>query len=251
MAYAIVSDIHSNIEAFQAVLDDLESRDLERLICLGDVIGYGPDPRRALDMAMDQFEFVIKGNHEHGVLFNPAGFNQSATASTRWTRDRINDAETEEDRRTTYWNFLGGMDEMKTEGDVTYVHATPAKPTTQYLMPEDVENEVKLQQVFNEIDRVSFGGHTHMPGVFEEDSGQFLSPDQIDRTYTLKQSRVHVNVGSVGQPRDGNRDSSYVVVDGQDVHFRRVPYDVKKTARKIMSIDRLSDTLGKRLLAGK
>ncbi len=251
MSYAILSDIHANLEALQAVLDDLESFDVDRILCLGDVIGYGPNPCETLKISMDIFEFVLKGNHEHAVLFNPAGFNKSAAASTKWTRDQINDADTEADLRTRFWNFLGGMDEMVEEEEVLYVHATPVSPITQYLVPEDVHDHEKIKKVFDEIERVSFGGHTHIPGVFEEGRDEFLDPKSIDQMYTLNDRKVHINVGSVGQPRDGIRDSSYVIVDGNDIHFRRVPYEVKLTAKKIMSIDRLSNSLGSRLLSGK
>src|SRR5678816_3091412 len=86
---AIVSDIHSNIEALEAVLDDIHENECEEIICLGDLLGYGPSPRQVLKIAMDLFEFTLLGNHEEGILYQPVGFNWKAEASAWWTKDQL------------------------------------------------------------------------------------------------------------------------------------------------------------------
>lgn len=252
MAFAILSDIHANKEALLHVLDDLQSVSVDRIVCLGDLIGYGPDPCETLDLARQTFSFCLKGNHEHAVLFDDlANFSETAQVSTRWTKQRIQNTDEDPEDDTSRWSYLTSLREWQHEDDFLFVHATPAEPLRQYLTPEDTQNPQKMKDVFERVTNVSFGGHTHVPGVFEEEDNRFLEPDAIDRRYTLNDRKAHVNVGSVGQPRDGNPDACYVIVDDDEIHFRRVAYDVSETANKIFEHDVLPETLGEQLLHGK
>lgn len=252
MAIAILSDIHANKEAFLHVLDDLQNASVDRIVCLGDLIGYGPDPCETLDLARRVFSFCLKGNHEHAVLFDDVEkFSETAKISTRWTKERVRNNEKSSDDNPSRWSYLTDLREWRHEDQRLFVHATPAEPLRQYLTPEDTENAQKMEEVFDRVTNVSFGGHTHVPGVFEAGDDRFLEPDAINRRYTLNDQKAHVNVGSVGQPRDGNPDACYVIVDGEDIHFRRVAYDVTKTANKIFEHDVLPDTLGEQILHGK
>ncbi len=251
MGYAIVSDIHANQEALTAVMEDIDDQNVERILCLGDVIGYGPDPRETLDVAIKRFEFSLKGNHEHAILFQPIGFNESATKSANWTKEQINDTSFDREENHRLWNFLGELKDSKTKEDILYVHASPVDPVNQYVLPGDIHNRQKMDEIFSHIEGVCFGGHTHIPGVFEEGKGQFLSPEELDHSYDLNENRALINVGSVGQPRDGNTDACYVIIEDEEVHYRRVAYDVQKTAERIKNADGLPDVLGQRLLAGR
>jgi predicted phosphodiesterase len=246
---AIVSDIHSNIEALQAVLDDIHENECEEIVCLGDLLGYGPSPRQVLKIAMDLFEFTLLGNHEEGILYQPVGFNWKAEASAWWTKDQLKSPHYPAHENRKYWTYLEQMPRFATHGDVLYVHASPIDPTREYVMPEACYNPEFMTAIFKKIKRVAFGGHTHLPGIFFENR-PFLQQNRIEGPYPVVKGKFFVNVGSVGQPRDGDTRSCYVIFDGKTVLFRRVEYNYKKTARKIRRIKRLPNALGMRLALG-
>jgi predicted phosphodiesterase len=246
---AIVSDIHSNIEALEAVLDDIHENECEEIICLGDLLGYGPSPRQVLKIAMDLFEFTLLGNHEEGILYQPVGFNWKAEASAWWTKDQLKSPHYPAHENRKYWGYLEQMPRFATHGDVLYVHASPIDPTREYVMPEACYNPEFMTAIFKKIKRVAFGGHTHLPGIFFENR-PFLQQNRIEGPYPVVKGKFFVNVGSVGQPRDGDTRSCYVIFDGKTVLFRRVEYNYKKTARKIRRIKRLPNALGMRLALG-
>jgi predicted phosphodiesterase len=246
---AIVSDIHSNIEALEAVLDDIHANECEEIVCLGDLLGYGPSPRQVLKIAMDLFEFTLLGNHEEGILYQPVGFNWKAEASAWWTKDQLKSPHYPAHENRKYWTYLEQMPRFATHGDVLYVHASPIDPTREYVMPEACYNPEFMTAIFKKIKRVAFGGHTHLPGIFFENR-PFLQQNRIEGPYPVLKGKFFVNVGSVGQPRDGDTRSCYVIFDGKTVLFRRVEYNYKKTARKIRRIKRLPNALGMRLALG-
>jgi predicted phosphodiesterase len=246
---AIVSDVHSNIEAMEAVLDDIHEHECEEIVCLGDLLGYGPSPRQVLKIAMDLFEFTLLGNHEEGILYQPVGFNWKAEASAWWTKDQLKSPHYPAHENRKYWNYLEQMPRFATHGDVLYVHASPIDPTREYVMPEACYNPEFMTAIFKKIKRVAFGGHTHLPGIFFENR-PFLQQNRIEGPYPVVKGKFFVNVGSVGQPRDGDTRSCYVIFDGKTVLFRRVEYNYRKTARKIRRIKRLPNALGMRLALG-
>jgi diadenosine tetraphosphatase ApaH/serine/threonine PP2A family protein phosphatase len=246
---AIVSDVHSNMEALQAVLDDLKENGCEEIVCLGDLIGYGPNPRQVLRIATEQFEFTLMGNHEEGILYQPVGFNWKAEASAWWTKDQLKSPRTDATENKKFWSYLEQMPRFATHGDVLYVHASPLDPTREYVMPEACYNPDFMKQIFAKIKRVAFGGHTHLPGIFFPDR-PFLDQRHIEGAFPVAKGKFFVNVGSVGQPRDGDTRACYVVFDGKTVTFRRVTYDYRATARKIKRIKRLPNALGARLSLG-
>jgi len=246
---AIVSDIHSNIEALEAVLDDIHDNECEEIVCLGDLLGYGPSPRQVLKIAMDLFEFTLMGNHEEGILYQPVGFNWKAEASAWWTKDQLKSPHYPAHENRKYWTYLEQMPRFATHGDVLYVHASPIDPTREYVMPEACYNPEFMTAIFKKIKRVAFGGHTHLPGIFFENR-PFLQQNRIEGPYPVVKGKFFVNVGSVGQPRDGDTRSCYVIFDGKTILFRRVEYNYKKTARKIRRIKRLPNALGMRLALG-
>jgi predicted phosphodiesterase len=246
---AIVSDVHSNMEALDAVLDDIHERECEEIVCLGDLIGYGPDPRQVLRTALDLFEFTLMGNHEEGVLYQPVGFNWKAEASAWWTKDQLRSPRYPARDNKNFWSYLEQMPRFATHGDVLYVHASPLDPTREYVMPEACYNPNFMRQIFSKIKRVAFGGHTHIPGIFFENR-PFLQQNEIEGPFPVVKGKFFVNVGSVGQPRDGDTRACYVIFDGKTVEFRRIKYNFRKTARKIRRIKQLPNALGSRLSLG-
>ena len=248
-AIAIVSDLHANIEALDAVLADIAAKKIETIFCLGDVVGYGPDPRACLDRAMG-FEFTIMGNHDHAVFMEPAGFNTPAEVAIFWTRQEL-DAEPDVELRRRRWEFVAGLEEFRERETVLFVHGSPRRPMHEYLFPDEGEvNMTRLVEVFDRLKHVCFVGHTHLPGVFTE-TYQFMTPSQVGHKYTIGERKLVINVGSVGQPRDLDPRACYVTVDGREIRWHRVSYDHKKTMSKILATDVLDEFLANRLAEGR
>lgn len=248
---AIISDIHANLEALRAALADIREQGASRIICLGDVIGYGANPRECLDLAME-FDVVLRGNHEQALMteFDGSNFNKRAKASITWTRNQLSPLGEDREANLRRWNFLDTLPETHTEGDALFVHGTPRDPITEYLYPRDVERPKKLQAIFDRIPRVCFCGHTHMPGIWTPDM-VFLSPREVNHRYRLVKDKTIVNVGSVGQARDGDGRCCYVLFDGERITYRKVSYDVEVTADKIRAVPELDAFLADRLLEGR
>jgi diadenosine tetraphosphatase ApaH/serine/threonine PP2A family protein phosphatase len=246
---ALISDIHSNIEALDAVTADIADRKIERVFCLGDVIGYGPDPCACLDRVM-QCEMAIMGNHDHAVFMEPGGFNTPAEKAVFWTR-RALDAEPDEAKRLKRWDFVARMQEFRESDKVLFVHGSPRRPMHEYLFPDEAElSMTRLMEVFDLVQHVCFVGHTHLPGVFLE-TYEFMTPAQIGYKYTITDRKAIINVGSVGQPRDMDPRACYATLDGREVRWHRVPYDHKKTAEKILATGELDEFLANRLAEGR
>jgi len=251
--FAIISDIHSNLEALKTVLADIDRRGIEKVYCLGDIIGYGPDPGECLDLVAARVEMSLCGNHDHAVFFEPTNFNVAAEKAAFWTRMALEE-EPDVEKRNKRWRFLGSLGPRTELDGLLLVHGSPRKPINEYLFPDDVyTNPQKLSANFDRMSQLTcFCGHTHVPGVFVDDPF-FEPPDQLGTTriYTIGDEKAIINVGSVGQPRDRDPRAAYVVVDGDEVEFIRVEYNIEVTARKIRDNPHLDDFLGTRLFEGK
>ncbi|RMF42322.1 MAG: metallophosphoesterase [Planctomycetota bacterium] len=248
MKRAIISDIHGNLTALQTVLRDAEEQGCTQVLCLGDIVGYGPCPAECIDL-VSELDASILGNHDLAALFDPEGFSSTAEQAIMWTRRQI---ETGDTPQTCYrrLEFLAYLPRTRREGDTFFVHGSIRNPVNEYVFPEDVYNQRKMEKLFSMIRGVCYQGHTHVPGVFTEE-GTFLRPADIDYQYRLGQGKAMINVGSVGQPRDGDWRTCYVVVEDDLVTFRRLEYDVESTIRQIHAIDDLDPYLGDRLREGK
>jgi len=249
---ALISDIHGNLEGLQGVLADIESVGVDEIYCLGDIICYGPNPCECLDLVIRHAKLTILGNHDQAALFDPDGFNPMALQAIYWTRDQLDNGPGTPAQVNKRWDFLGELPRLSDEGEFKFVHGSPRDPTNEYVFPEYVFDQRKMEILFGKVQQYCFMGHTHLPGVFTTQC-EFVSPDECDHTYKLGPDKVLVNVGSVGQPRDDDNRSCYVILDtdAMSIEFRRVAYDIDKTAGKIYDIPDLSDALGDRLQHGR
>jgi predicted phosphodiesterase len=252
VSVAILADIHANIEALSTTLEFIASKGIRRVICLGDIIGYGPNPRECLK-ELFRSEIAIMGNHEEAVMFYGEDFNPKARASLEWTKDQLNSPAYDRTENYDLWNFLGTMQQVVEDGDVMYTHGSPRVPTREYVTPGDARNREKMQGIFDLMKRVCFIGHSHIPHIYSSDM-RHASPETVNMAIDLRKlgdRKVLINAGSVGQPRDGDVRASYLTFDGDVVRFWRVDYDYKATAEKIYATGQLPKFLGDRLLVGR
>ena len=245
MKRAIISDIHSNLEALEAVLADIREQGIDEVYCLGDIIGYGPNPRECIDRVMD-CNICILGNHDQGALFDPEGFNSGAERAIFWTRDQLEQQIGSAADNARRWDFLGELPRNHRENGFLFVHGSARNPLNEYVFPEDIYNQRKMEKIFSLVEHNCFQGHTHVPGVFTEKLN-FFSPEDIGYEYRLTDEKVLVNVGSVGQPRDGDHRACYVVLEDETINFRRLEYPLEQTIEKIYGIPELDNFLGDRL----
>ena len=257
MLRAIISDIHSNVEALDAVLADVARRKVESIVCLGDVIGYGPQPRETLKRSTE-WEITLLGNHEEACMFHPEDFNERARIALEWTRDQLNSKSASPDDNFKLWSLIGAMPTQHKIDNALLVHGSPRDPVREYLLPRDVKNPGKMQDNFRRMDRpVCFVGHSHVPAVYFED-GRLHRPDGTEGPIDLEldaspgaKRRAIVNVGSVGQPRDGDPRLSYALFDGERVSFVRLDYDIPAAAAAIRAVPELPEYLAERLAIGR
>lgn len=246
---ALISDIHSNLEALEAVLADIKKHKIETIYCLGDIVGYGPNPRECVDLVM-QCQVVLLGNHDQGAMFDPDGFNPSAERAIFWTRAQLEAQGEDRQKKERRWEFLAERPRTHKEENFLYVHGSARNPLNEYVFPEDIYNQRKMERIFALVDRYCFQGHTHVPGIFTENL-QFHAPDEIDYAYKLNSMKMLCNVGSVGQPRDGDWRACYVLLEDDTIRYRRVEYDIDTTIRKIYDVPDLENFLGDRLRDGR
>lgn len=240
MKYAIISDIHANLEGFQTVLADLKEQKCTHVVCLGDVVGYGANPKECLDIVRGMNIPVVKGNHDEyiGVEEDPEGFNDAAAEAVAWSRAQL----LEEDRK-----WLRDLKYFRIVANFSIVHATLDAPQRWGYVFEKLEAAASFTY---QNTQVCFFGHTHVPLAFIRESGV------RGGTYTKFQveqgKKYFVNVGSVGQPRDGDPRAGYVIYDLQQgtIELRRLAYDVQTAQRKIRAAG-LPDRLAERLALGK
>jgi len=249
--FAIISDVHSNMAALKTVFEDIDRRGIKEVFCLGDIVGYGPEPRECIDLIIERNVISIMGNHDHAVFYEPTNFNTGAERASYWTREAL---ETEKDleKRNRRWSFLGRLPVRLQMGKILMVHGSPRRPVNEYIFPDDIyTNTVKLSSIFERVDHLCFVGHTHVPGVFLDDP-DFYSLEELDNVYTINEhERAIINVGSVGQPRDQDVRTSYVVVNEEKVEFVRLEYDIEDTVQKILKNSNLDRFEGERLREGR
>jgi len=253
---AFISDLHSNIEALEAAFADIDALGVTDVVCLGDVIGYGASPGEVCRLTMQRCPVTLQGNHDAALLDDrdARGFHERALQAIDWTRRAI-DPELEEN--WAIWDWLGELApsmELEPTGfeALHIVHASPCEPLAEYLMPNLPADHKRVLANFEKArHRITLYGHTHHPGSFAEGDA-FQRADGHDAVVKLEQNRRYlINVGSVGQPRDGDKRLAYALYDGESIRWRRVEYDVAAASQRIAAIPELPETLSTRLLVGK
>lgn len=228
MRTLIISDIHANITALTAVLKDAQP--YERVWCLGDVIGYGPDPNECIEIIQSLPRLVcVKGNHDAAILgeIDTNSFNYDARASLEWLESKLSF----ENRR-----WLSSLPERVVDEDVTFVHGSPRNPIWEYVMDVGVA-EANLAAFETQICLI---GHSHVPSIFlkgdEGENGVRLFDMITNQTFTIMNKAI-INPGSVGQPRDYDPRSSYIIYDDVKTLWthHRVAYNIKKVQERILS----------------
>ena len=222
MKYAVMADIHANLEALRAALGDAKGQGCTKFAFVGDFVGYGPDPKACIDVVRAMNAPCVKGNFDEYCDDCPLdGFNPTAVKAIQWTRGQL----TEEDRQ-----WLQNLEYVRTVEGFTIVHATLAEPARwQYVF-----DKISAAESFNhQKSQVCFFGHTHVPVAFIRDS--HLRGGSYSKFKIESGKKYFVNGGSVGQPRDNNPDAAYVIYDLDKgmIELRRVPYDFTETQRKI------------------
>ncbi|MEM1058746.1 MAG: metallophosphoesterase family protein [Verrucomicrobiota bacterium] len=239
---AVFSDIHSNLEALQAVLEDMEAHGVTERFCLGDIVGYNADPALCLDVVRRLDCPVIQGNHDReGAEDEPLfGYRELARISMQHTRDRLSD----EQKR-----WLRGLPLILEDPDFTLVHGSLFEPKEFFYVDSILEAEFHFA---NQQKQLCFCGHTHIARVFAQaDIAEDLFLEEEAELRLEDGLKYLVNVGSVGQPRDRDWRASYVLYypDSRRILYRRVQYDVGKAQQKINAAG-LPAALGERILVG-
>jgi len=247
--FGLISDLHSNLEAVAAVLQRLDQLGVQEIACLGDVVGYGADPGPVTRVVMQRCKWTILGNHDWGLFHSLEEFNPLAREALLYTRRRMKPSLLLPGRRAA-WQFLQTLPERMQDFGYLFCHGSPRDPVMEYVLKSDgfLEPE-KMQQIFARIDRPCFVGHTHWPGIHRADF-RFTQATDETRNFRLDGSPCVVNVGSVGQPRDGDPRASFAVVSDGVVEIHRVPYDFRPTQQKILAAG-LHPALADRLARGK
>lgn len=236
MKMAILSDIHANLEALETAVNYLDKHKIESAYCLGDVVGYGPSPNECVELVRDRCDMVLMGNHDYAAigLANIDYFNDYAKMSTYWTINHL----TDENKA-----YLKSLPFSHQNDELVMVHSSPTNPSHWYYVLSQQDAKIEME-AFNQ--HVCFIGHSHVPVIFDKKT-MIRKPK-----FKLEQNgRFIVNVGSVGQPRDGNPKLCLTIYDDEKntIDYVRLEYDVKKTYKKIVEAG-LPIFLAERLLKG-
>ncbi len=242
MRYGIFSDIHSNLEALDAVSEAYRKEKIDKYLCAGDVVGYAANPKECIEKVKKLAIITVAGNHDWASvnLFSTDYFNPLAKEAVSWTEHNL-------DEQGRY--FLEHLILVYKNEDLTMVHATLDEPgdfnyiTDGYIASRTFE----LLET-----NICFVGHTHAPGVFIKSKDGRIQYQEGINIYIKEDNKYIINVGSVGQPRDGNPKAAYCIYDTdmKNVQIKRISYDIQATGKKVIA-EGLSRFLGERLLIGR
>lgn len=238
MKYAIISDIHSNLEALSSVLDVIDGEGVEHIVCLGDIVGYGADPNSCVEIIKERNIPSVLGNHDAVAcgIYEPTLFNDMAAHAALWTREELHP----ENRL-----FINKLPEKLTIDDFLAVHGAISDPDKYILSAYDARPEFSMM----EEKTICFFGHTHVAITYFYVNNRVdtFSPSDIALEGGVK---YLINPGSVGQPRDGDPRASFVIYDDQGIaEYKRVEYDIKRAQEKILKTG-LDQKLAERLSYG-
>jgi len=241
MRYGIFSDVHSNLEALETVIKAYKSEKIDIYLCLGDVVGYGANPVECIQITKDIAQITIAGNHDWATagLFSLEYFNDWAKKAVLWTQEKIDSAN---------HKFISSLRLVYENEDLVLVHGTLNQPEEFNYMTDLLQASRTFALMRKSI---CFLGHTHSVGILIQDKEERIDYQREERLKLKEGYRYIVNVGSVGQPRDGNNKASFCIYDTkkQEVSIKRIDYDVKSAQAKIIAAD-LPRFLATRLSAG-
>ncbi len=242
MKYAIISDIHGNLEAFQEVLREIKSlRGIDKVICLGDIVGYGADPKRCIDLSRGNSDIIIAGNHDYAACgkTDVGYFNPVAREAAIWTGEVLN---------IEYINFLKELPLLAELDDIHFAHGSLYKPEEWRYILSEKQSHIDFQIMKHNI---LFIGHSHVPVIFEnkKDEIRIITEYEIELD---KNSKYIINPGSIGQPRDFDPRASFAIYDSDKRHlkFFRLEYNIIEAQRKIREAG-LPEILAERLSYGR
>ena len=226
---ALLSDIHGNLEALKAVLEDAQARGIGMFYCLGDTVGLGPDPMACVKI-VESFDLCLSGNWDYFVTGNDDGESNRSQSELKfwyeWVRSELTAPQLE---------FLRNLPSVNQFDGRTYAHGDPIDTVNGYLFPETIYDTKKMGDIFAAFDGVFHCGHTHIGGVFTHSN--FIESSQIDGRFVPESESAIINVGSVGLPRDNDPRACYVIAYGDAYEFVRVPYDYEATRQKLVDLD--------------
>ena len=240
--FAILGDIHANLDALEVVLADCREQGVTDYLCTGDVVGYNAQPHECLELVRALNCPVVKGNHDYYVSTGSVDlddFNPNAAAVVEWTRKQLSDEEV---------GYLRALPFVVTKMGITLVHATMDNPEGFGYVFDHLQAEANFSR---QVTPLCFHGHTHCPMIYEKQLGAVYRIDAQDFKLPIGR-KYFINVGSVGQPRDGDPRAAYVLYSPKDrtVRFRRLDYDVAAAQAKIRAAG-LPERLAQRLAAGQ
>jgi predicted phosphodiesterase len=242
MKYAVISDIHSNFSALEQVLHSIHQHDCDRVICLGDIVGYGPQPNECLDLIRDIADVVIVGNHDFAAagLTDVRAFNMYARLAAEWTSNELSNE---------HITYIKSLDLYHAEKNLYFVHASPCSPASwNYIF-----SLISAKKNFDCFDtKLCFIGHSHIPVIFQRHGLKGISIVHKHQLECMPDERYIVNVGSVGQPRDDNPKASFGVYDDTTRIYEliRTSYDISQT-QTLMKSNNLPEYLIQRLSFGR
>ena len=241
MRILVLSDVHANLAAFQTVLDDAAGK-WDKIWYLGDLVGYGPNPNECVELLHRYDHVALSGNHDWAALdkLDISDFNQEARAAVLWTRDTL----TEESLA-----FLDSLPAKRTQDQFTLAHASPRHPVWEYIL----DYETARENFEHFTTPYCLVGHTHIPVLIAEDEGDelFVLTPTYKETIYLEDTRVIINPGSVGQPRDSDPRAAYALLNSEDLtwEFHRVAYPIEETQAQMRELG-LPEALAARLAYG-
>ncbi len=227
MRCAIIADIHANLAALQAVLEDIAAQgDVDEIWCLGDIVGYGPDPAACINLVRKVSKLCVSGNHDLGVLgkLEASFFNPLAAEACRWTAAQLGPADL---------RYLEGLPATAQRGYFTLVHGSPRDPALEYVL----SNAIAERNFEHFETKYCLVGHTHIPMAYKQEAVS-AAPVHLKPEIGLVmiEHRIIINPGAVGQPRDGDPRAGYALYDseGQVLRLHRVEYDIRATQDKMV-----------------
>lgn len=242
MRYGIFSDIHSNLEALDAVIEDYKKEEIDRYLCVGDVVGYAANPKECIGKVKRLTMVTVAGNHDWASvnLFSTDYFNPNALEAVSWTTRNL-------DEQCRY--FLEHLILVYKNEDLTMVHGTLDKPGDFNYMTDGYIASRTFELLETNI---CFVGHTHVFGVFVKSKDGRIQYQEESSIDIKEDNKYIINVGSVGQPRDANPKAAYCIYDTEkkNVQIQRISYDIQATRQKIIN-EGLPRFLGERLLMGR